>query len=577
MQIVQMVAEQMQGGQQQAPQQMPQEMSQEMAQGMPQEMGQQMPMAQMGMGGGGGDFEEFGFDAQNPLNPYYQNLYDPSEAKQVNASLVEGLYNAGQDLFSQPIAGAKRRQADTQAKLQQLQKYFTTPQAQYGGMTNYNISRAQVGKPDKTTEADFETWYNTELGKLISAGDQSKINAFVNQARQTAYDYGYNPNQLGFTNLNTNTVAGSRDSKYDTELETLIKNSESEYDNAMLNNADSAALKAIEDKRTKDMDALNKKYAVTTNKIAADSYGMPSQPGNKTSTTTNNTTTNNNTTNTGGGAGGYQFNPAMQQLLSAMAQGYTKTPLFGFRTNRNINALFNQTMADMMLRSQGQGQGTTGTTGAGIPGVPAMGPNGMSNTWLKDNNINRYDITQNPNKFKMRIRANQPGQGPVQYDDSGNLVTPNNESFIDKARDKASRWGTVQGPTFFPGNVKNLEAPVLTRQFNPMGYGDQNFRSDIRNDKATERLTNIGNKLDRLYQKDASLKGWYENNPGLSNRAERRQDRLENRYNKIANKFERSDYAQPRAQAGGQYKEGGTYYLSDEEIQALISAGYELE
>jgi len=28
---------------------------------------------------------------------------------------------------------------------------------------------------------------------------------------------------------------------------------------------------------------------------------------------------------------------------------------------------------------------------------------------------------------------------------------------------------------------------------------------------------------------------------------------------------------------GGQYQQGGTYYLSDEEIQALLAAGYELE
>ena len=96
------------------PPEMQQQMMQQMQQQAPQQMQQQMPMAQMGMGGGGGDFEEFGFDSQNPLNPYYQNLYDPSEAKQVNASLVEGLNNSGKDLFSQPTAYFKGKQAEAQ-------------------------------------------------------------------------------------------------------------------------------------------------------------------------------------------------------------------------------------------------------------------------------------------------------------------------------------------------------------------------------------------------------------------------------------------------------------------------------
>ena len=109
-----------------------------------------------------------------------------------------------------------------------------------------------------------------------------------------------------------------------------------------------------------------------------------------------------------------------------MAQGYTKAPLFGFRTNRNINALFNQTMADMMLKGQGQGQGTASATGTTIPGPPAVGPNGAANTWFKDNNINRYDIKQGPNRFKMKIRANQNGEDIVQYDANGKLITTPN-------------------------------------------------------------------------------------------------------------------------------------------------------
>ena len=114
-------------------------------------------------------------------------------------------------------------------------------------------------------------------------------------------------------------------------------------------------------------------------------------------------------------------------------------------------------------------------------------------------------------------------------------------------------------------------------------YNAKNYRSDIRNDKATSRLTDIGNKLDRLAQKDFSLKTWYKDNQGISPREERQQERLENRYNRIANRFDRDKYKGPQNQSGGsyemggQYEQGGTYYLSDEEIQALLDAGYELE
>jgi hypothetical protein len=564
-------------------------------------------------GGGGGDFEEFGFDSQNPLNPYYQNLYDPSEAKQVNASLVEGLYNAGQDLFSQPIAGAKRRQADTQAKLQELQKYITTPQAQYGGMTRYQSKG--ITKPTATDAAGFEKWYNETMADMMSdpSVKPEDIQAFMNMAGNWASDIKVDRNQLQYQVQNpltyetkytvpgesgTGSYIGNRKTrvnqdKYEQEYLDILKKFDTDYEVAAAKNqikssknpnADSKYLTDLEIARDNAIQALETKYPT---KAATDQdffYNKPGAAGTTSNTTTPGTTTN--TTNTGGGgAGGYQFNPAMQQLLSAMAQGYTKTPLFGFRTNRNINALFNQTMADMMLKGQGQGQGTAGANTPTVPGVPAVGPgaNAQFNTWLKDNNINRYDVTQGPNKFKMKIRANQPGQGPVQYDDKGNLITPGGESFIDKAR---NRWNVAQGNTLNPGDPKLGPSPQVSRQFNPAGYRDKSYMSDFRNDAATNRLTNIGNRLDQLYAKEKYLDDSYNPNDTsmpLSKRGERQQNRLENRYDELAQKFGRNEYRPPSPvekasfESGGQYKEGGTYYLSDEEIQALINAGYELE
>jgi hypothetical protein len=630
MQVVQMVAEQMQGGQEQMPEEMPQEMGQPMPQGMEQQMAagmeQQMPIAQMGMGGGGGDFEEFGFDSQNPLNPYYQNLYDPSEAKQVNASLVEGLYNSGKDLFSQPTAYFKGKQADAQAQLDAIQKFIPQPKAELGGgMTRYQSKG--ITKPTATDAAGFEKWYNETMGNLISTGAKpAEIEAFMTMAGNWASDAKLDRNQLQQKANNPNRYTtevydssgnklydhnkarmtrGVNQDKYQQEYLDVLKKFDTDYEVAAANNkiassknpnADPNVLRNIEAERDKALADLETKYAAKPTNDAPDYfYSKPGTPA--ASTTTPGTTTN--TTNTGGGgAGGYQFNPAMQQLLSAMAQGYTKAPLFGFRTNRNINALFNQTMADMMLKGQGQGQGTAGANTPTVPGVPAVGPgaNAQFNTWLKDNNINRYDITQNPNKFKMRIRANQPGQGVVQYDDKGNLITNQ------PGAQKPGKFNPFGDPNFSPNPNKNIPQDIpytrLTSQFDPStGYRAKSFLEEQRNKYATNRLQRLGTKLDASNQKEQYLQDLNSYDPflgdvSLDNRENRQRSRRENRYEKIAERFGRGQYEAPEIpeqryggsyayggaySAGGQYKEGGTYYLSDEEIQALINAGYELE
>jgi hypothetical protein len=606
MQVVQMVAEQLEGGNQEQPSE---EMPQEMQEYAPQGMEQQMPMAQMGMGGGGGDFEEFGFDTQNPLNPYYQNLYDPSEAKQVNASLVQGLYNAGQDLFSQPIAGAKRRQADTQAKLNELQKYIT-PQAMYGGMTRYQ--KKAIVKPTATDAACFEKWYNETMGNLISSGAApAEIQSFMDMAGNWASDAKLDRNQLqgkaqyplryetpGVNGIPTNKPRMVRDNqdKYQQEYLDILKKFDTDYEVAAANNkivpgknsGDAATLDPtvqlnLEAARDKAIQELENKYVA---KPATDQDFFYNKPGAAATTTT----TIPGTTTTTGGAGGYQFNPAMQQLLGAMAQGYTKTPLFGFRTNRNINALFNQTMADMMLKGQGQGQGTAGAAGTTIPGAPAMGPNGAANTWLKDNNINRYDVTQGPNRFKMKIRANQPGQGAVQYDANGKLIN------TQPGAQGNGKFNPFADPNFSPYPNKNTPQDIpytrLTSQFDPStGYRAKSFLENARNRYATNKLERLGTKLDASNQKEQYLQDLNTYDPflgdvSLDNRENRQRSRRENRYEKIAERFGRGQYKAPEVAEqryggayamGGQYQEGGTYYLSDEEIQALVNAGYELE
>jgi len=728
MQLVQMVAEQLEGGEEQAQQQMPQGMGQPMPQGMEQQMApgmqQQMPMAQLGMGGGGGDFEEFGFNDQNPLNPYYQNLYDPSEAKQVNASLVEGLYNSGKDLFSQPTAYFKGKQADAQAQLDAIQKFIPQPKAQYGGMMNYqdngtvqqpsfydqameqykfftenpeswagdpdmtnedgslnlcidclnvdwnnpdhiqgitrlmneglskgphmeenhnmylsklkefglpeptllqkktmkrggikryNLPKAITGKPTPTNEADFESWYNTELGNLISSGaSRDKLMAFVNEAKQFAYDFKNDPtnpmswadpSKLNYSNINV-THSGIPGVNYkEADLDNVIKEWELKYENANLRGAPQSELDQI----LADQDAAVKGYLgkdkvkPVLNWNSPDYYGTAptkfqgpiddkKKPDDKTTTTT-------------GGAGGYQFNPAMQKMLELMAQGYTKAPLFGFRTNRNINALFTQTMADMALKGQGQGQGTAGTTGTTIPGAPAVGPDGAYNTWIKDNNINRFDVIPGRNGVKMKIRANQPGKDIVQYDAKGNIVNgdPNDPKKFDPFRTR--NFDPYPRGTKPASPYDETEFTRMTSQFDPRGSQGKSFLEGARNRWATNKLQRFGEKMDREAQKQqyfddrgkGSISGWESrrsNGKGIFD--------IEKRYENVAERFARDPYAPPLTpeqlkekqdnqqsggsyayggaySAGGQYKEGGTYYLSDEEIQALMDAGYELE
>ena len=729
MQVVQMVAEQMQGGEEQMPEEMPQEMAQ------PQ-MQQQMPMAQLGMGGGGGDFEEFGFDNQNPLNPYYQNLYDPSEAKQVNASLMQGLYNAGQDLFSQPIAGAKRRQAEAQAKLDQLQN-FIAPKARYGGsyqqqgavqqpsfydeameqykwftenpdswagdpdMTNEDgslnlcidclnvdwnnpdhiqgitrlmeeglskgphmeqnhnmyltklkefglpepklpqkktmkrggITRFQtkgnITKPTATDAAGFEKWYNETMGKLLSdpTHTEADIKSFMDMAGNWASDIKVDRNQLqdqannpnryrtpGLGGIEKNTARmtrGDKQDEYEKEYLDILKKFDSDYDVAVSKNqiaskrndykADSKYLTDLETARDNAIQALESKYVAKPSSDAPDYfYNKPGAAATTTTTTPGTTTTT--------GPGGYQFNPAMQQLLGAMAAGYSKAPLFGFRTNRNINALFNQTMADMMLRGQGQGQGTASATGASMPGVPATGPNGAANTWFKDNNINRYDIKQGPNRFKMKIRANQDGRDIVQYDQNGKLITtpnggpggsngPGNPGFF------RNLFGNKYNQSKFNVNQTDPNTKVdytrLQSTINPEDYAQSEaLLNPNRANRITNKMQRIGDKVDRMYQYHNMLNdidNKYDKPPveyTFTNREQNRINRLTDRYNDLAGEHGREEYTKPimptkayggsyayggAYATGGQYKEGGTYYLSDEEIQALMDAGYELE
>ena len=470
-----------------------------------------------------------------------------------------------------------------------------------GGIKRYAVTG--IVKPTATDAAGFEKWYNETLGSLIGAKKpKAEIDAFIQKAKQWAYDAKIDENQLQGT-------AGSytRGPEYDPAFMAIQKAWEDEIDLAEAQNKftrgvdangkptliiDPATQSAIDLKRNKAIADLDKKYS----NISGDYfYSLPGNPPNSPTTPGTTTTTT--------GTGGYQFNPAMQKMLELMAQGYTKAPLFGFRTNRNINALFNQTMADMMLKGQGQGQGTASATGTTLPGAPAVGPDGTYNTWIKDNNINRFDVIPGRNGVKMKIRANQPGKDIVQYDAKGNIVNgdPNDPKKFDPFRTR--NFDPYPRGTKPASPYDETEFTRMTSQFDPRGYSGKSFLEGARNRWATNKLQRFGEKMDREAQKQqyfddrgkGSISGW----------ERRRSDGkgifdIEKRYENVAERFARDPYAPPLTpeqlkekqdnqqsggsyayggaySAGGQYKEGGTYYLSDEEIQALIDAGYELE
>ena len=413
------------------------------------EIEEDMPMAQLGMGMG--NFEEFGYDSNNELNDAYASMYNPQTQKQFNQSAPENFFRSTKMAFSKPIANYREKQAEQQQQMNTLLDIYNNMNyqtAKIGGLKRYQTTG--VTKPTATTAADFENWYNTTMGNLIQSGaSPEQINSFVTQARQWAYDVDnkgelVNPSQLQYQSVNPLTT-GSRGDAYGTELETLIQNSEAEFENAVANNADQKTIDAIEAKRTAAMDALNKKYPVYESSNKPDYfYQTPAAPagapaagagaGAGTGTTTTGAGTQ-TTTGAGTNQQNYRpmFDPAVMNVLAAMAQGYTKTPFLGFRSNRNMRAMLNQAMAQSLLNyvpgagtqvgpqgaaAAGTGAGTA--AGAGTGTAPQAGMD--YNTWIRDNNINRYDITQRPNVYKMRIRANQAGQGLAQVDANGNPI-----------------------------------------------------------------------------------------------------------------------------------------------------------
>ena len=136
--------------------------------------------------------------------------------------------------------------------------------------------------------------------------------------------------------------------------------------------------------------------------------------------------------------------------------------------------------------------------------------------------------------------------------------------------DEQERWNPEKGP-----KLEGRESLIGKSQFNPEGYSDKNYMSDIRNQRATDRLTRLGERIDRNIQREKSLDDFYDAN--ISNRMQRLRNRDERRYNRIADRFGREDYQDPRFRDyayGGylkHYQDAGPVTFEDEYMPESIT------
>ena len=131
--------------------------------------------------------------------------------------------------------------------------------------------------------------------------------------------------------------------------------------------------------------------------------------------------------------------------------------------------------------------------------------------------------------------------------------------------DEQERWNPEKGP-----KLEGRESLIGKSQFNPEGYSDKNYMSDIRNQRATDRLTRLGERIDRNIQRERSLDDFYDAN--ISNRMQRLRNRDERRYNRIADRFGREDYQDPRFR---DYAYGGDmgYFQGDQGSSEVFDEG----
>lgn len=137
--------------------------------------------------------------------------------------------------------------------------------------------------------------------------------------------------------------------------------------------------------------------------------------------------------------------------------------------------------------------------------------------------------------------------------------------------DQQSRWNTENDVRRFSSRVKNIESPVMESQFETQGYSDKNYMSDLRNQRATNRLQQLGERLDRNMQREMALDKFY--GEPISDRMQRLRNRDLRRYNRIADRFNRDEYIAPAFAMGG----GMGYFVNGGEDDPFGTAGYSMD
>jgi len=118
--------------------------------------------------------------------------------------------------------------------------------------------------------------------------------------------------------------------------------------------------------------------------------------------------------------------------------------------------------------------------------------------------------------------------------------------------DEQERWNPKAGKP-----PVAMESSKMTSNFSPEGYSDKNYMSDIRNQRATDKLSRLGQRMDRNIQREFNMDDLYQT-PN-SNRMDRLRDRDLRKYNRIAKRFNRDTYEEPSFAYGGYFQPGGGF------------------
>lgn len=598
-------------------------------------------------GGSGSQFGQF----DNPLTQYYAGLYNPQEHDALVDQFPDAMKNMYRSIASPIAANVRAKDQALMDQIQNLNNSDNLEQQKYGGMKRYETNGA-ITAPTAKDPAGFENWYNTTLGSMMGNSTPEQINAFINQAKQWAYDNNIDPNQLGQTNLNLNTKQGSMDPAYEADLDKTIADFEAKYSLAAAQGASQADLDAIlaeQDAAVKGMiggvsiDAAGNqmgrsgKYNPKLTNVPADYFGTPGATPGATPGTTPGTTPGAGGTGAGGqGRGGYNYSPYVTDVLQAMANGYTRVPLLGFRSRRGLNNVLREAMAQRMLGESGQGMpgqggnGTLNSAGAeggwqgGVYMNPGVIPGGGSfdsestyNTWMEDNNIKRYRSNADPMTGRYRLDVKRynpngisfPGRGNgEEEDDQGNIFQRlqrrrDRRRFGDMTPMEGMGMSPIPGPGMPPVHDPSTGSitPIVSRPGMLPGPGMPPPQAPINRSiipKSNVSPSMIQPKVRQsqdINDPDYSdvtgdNRGGRRRNVVQPNRAaieakiaeqERLQDEEDMKREPGMGKGKKA-YGGQYSQGGSYgnndlYREGGTYYLSGGQIAKLRALGYDIQ